>query len=85
MVLTAELSLYPLRADYVDTILAFIDELRRDGSLVVCTNAMSTQIKGEHDAVIGAVSAALKLTRSRCPEQVLVCKFLPLDLDIATT
>ena len=82
MVLTAELSLYPLRADYVDTILGFIHALKAEEGLIVHTNAMSTQIKGEHDTVVAAISAALKLSRELCPEQALVRKFLPMDLDI---
>ena len=82
MILTAEMSLYPLRADYVDTILAFIRRLNDSEALFVRTNAMSTQIKGEHDVVMAAVSEALELSRSLCPEQALVCKFLPMDLPI---
>jgi uncharacterized protein YqgV (UPF0045/DUF77 family) len=84
MILTAELSLYPLRADYVTTIQAFIDDLNQRPGLTIVTNAMSTQLRGEHDLVMAAVSEALKSSRERGEDQVLVCKFIPLELDISS-
>ena len=80
--LTAELSLYPLREDYVTVIQAIIDDLNQTPDLLVKTNAMSTQIQGAHSVVMEAVSRCLKTSATRCPEQVLVCKFIPLELDI---
>jgi uncharacterized protein YqgV (UPF0045/DUF77 family) len=43
-----EISLYPLDADYIPPIKDFIDRLNRYPELHVTTNAMSTQIAGEH-------------------------------------
>ena len=43
-----EISLYPLDADYIPSIKAFIDRLNTYPELQVTTNAMSTQIAGEH-------------------------------------
>ena len=82
MTVTAELSLYPLRQDYIAVIKAFIDDLQERPGLRVCTNAMSTQIQGEHDSVMSAVSEVLRLSAQRFGEQVLVCKFIPMQLDI---
>ncbi|MFK7828911.1 MAG: YkoF family thiamine/hydroxymethylpyrimidine-binding protein [Congregibacter sp.] len=82
MILSAELSLYPLRADYVTLIQAFIDKLHSHEGLVISTNAMSTQIQGEHDKVMRAVSETLKASAASMGEQVLVCKFIPLPLEI---
>ena len=42
-----EISLYPLDADYIPPIKAFIDRLNTYPELQT-TNAMSTQIAGEH-------------------------------------
>jgi uncharacterized protein YqgV (UPF0045/DUF77 family) len=83
MILSAELSLYPLHQDYIPVISALIDDLNQRSDLTVVTNAMSTQIQGEHDAVMAAVSEALRASRERCPAEVLVCKFIPMALDIA--
>ncbi len=82
MTLTAELSLYPLNRDYIPIIQAFIDKLNEREGLTVVTNAMSTQLRGEHDAVMAAVSDTLRESAERFGEQVLVCKFLPMALDI---
>ena len=82
MTLTAELSLYPLHEDYVPVIQAIIDDLNQTPDLLVETNAMSTQIQGDHDTVMDTVSRCLKQSAARCPAQVLVCKFIPLELDI---
>ncbi len=82
MTLTAELSLYPLQEDYVPPIQAFIDALRERDDLVVRSNAMSTQIRGEHDAVMQAVSDTLRASADRYGMQVLVCKFIPASLEI---
>ncbi|MEL7046170.1 MAG: YkoF family thiamine/hydroxymethylpyrimidine-binding protein [Pseudomonadota bacterium] len=83
MTLTAEMSLYPLNADYIPIIQKFIDELNERAGLTVVTNAMSTQIRGEHDVVMAAVSDTLRESARRAGDQVLVCKFLPMALDIA--
>jgi uncharacterized protein YqgV (UPF0045/DUF77 family) len=83
MTLTAELSLYPFREDYVPVIQAFIDDLNQREGLTVVTNAMSTQLRGEHETVMAAVSDVLRASARRSGAQVLVCKFLPMDLDIA--
>lgn len=83
MTLTAELSLYPLKPDYIPIIQAFIDDLNTREGLTVVTNAMSTQLRGEYELVLRAVSETLRASAERFGEQVLVCKFIPMALDIA--
>ena len=84
MTLTAELSLYPLNADYIPVIQSLIDDLNSRDGLKVVTNAMSTQIQGEHEVVMSAVSDTLRASaHSFGPSQVLVCKFIPMELEIA--
>ncbi len=83
MQLTAELSLYPLNEDYIPVIKAFIAECQQDAELTVVSNAMSTQLCGDHDRVFAAVSDALKRSSERYGKQVLVCKFIPGELAIA--
>ena len=55
MMLTAELSLYPLQQDYIPVIRRFIEELNTRDGLDIVTNAMSTQIRGDFDRVMAAV------------------------------
>jgi len=83
--LTAELSLYPLQGDYRPIISRFIEELNGRPGLTIVTNAMSTQLRGEHDAVMAAVSDTLRASAERFGAQVLVCKFIPMSLAIADT
>ena len=77
MELRAELSLYPLAGDVDSSVLAFIEDLISTNSVSVITNAMSTQIRGDSQAVFSAVQTALEASYARCGRQVLVAKFLP--------
>jgi uncharacterized protein YqgV (UPF0045/DUF77 family) len=80
--LTAELSLYPFRADYIEVIQAFIDSAASEAGLDLVTNAMSTQISGDWDTVMNLISRELKTSYEKYSKQVLVCKLIPGELDI---
>ena len=82
MKLTAELSLYPLQEDYIPVIQAFIDACREQNDLTLVTNAMSTQVCGDHDKVINLISRELQASYEKFGKQVLVCKLIPGELDI---
>jgi len=82
MRITAELSLYPLQADFIVKIQSFIQKLRTEPGLEVRSNQMSTQIRGELDAVVGAVRGALEASFADGQPEVLVAKFLNADLPI---
>ncbi|MGB3799400.1 MAG: YkoF family thiamine/hydroxymethylpyrimidine-binding protein [Lewinella sp.] len=62
MIISAELSLYPLTTDYEDPIIAFIKRLRAQAGIRVATNGLSTQITGEYDDVMKALSEAMRPT-----------------------
>jgi uncharacterized protein YqgV (UPF0045/DUF77 family) len=83
MKLTAELSLYPLQDEYIPVIQAFIEAARGHGDMTIITNAMSTQVCGDWEAVFALVNTELKASFERHGRQVLVCKFIPGELDIA--
>ena len=82
MKLTAELSLYPLHEAYIEVINAFIDNARKHSGITIVTNAMSTQVCGEFDQVMGLVGQELLNSYNRFGKQVLVCKFIPGELAI---
>jgi len=82
MRITAEMSLYPLTPDFVAHIRAFIERLHERPGLEVVTNAMSTQVRGEFDAVTGAIHACLREAARQDPTMVLVVKYLSADLEI---
>ncbi len=71
-----EISLYPLDADYVPPIKDFIERLNRHSGLTVVTNAMSTQVAGEHDLVFAALAQETRTTFGADRRAVFVMKVL---------
>jgi uncharacterized protein YqgV (UPF0045/DUF77 family) len=71
-----EISLYPLDRDYVPPIKDFIERLNRHPGLEVVTNAMSTQVAGEHDAVFAALARETRVTFAAERRAVFVMKVL---------
>ncbi len=84
MRITAELSLYPLGDGRIDKVLAFIGDVRDDPRLEVVVNQLSTQIRGELRDVFDAVEQALARSFAAGGSQVLVAKFLNVDVPIAS-
>jgi uncharacterized protein YqgV (UPF0045/DUF77 family) len=82
MRITVELSLYPLAPDFVGHIRDYILELRAQPGLEIVTNQMSTQVRGEFEAVMAAVSRCTRATMKRVHPVILVAKFLNADLPI---
>jgi uncharacterized protein YqgV (UPF0045/DUF77 family) len=82
MRITVELSLYPMQGQPIEQILRFIGTIQSDSRLEVAVNQMSTQIRGEVDAVLAAVGAALQQSFAAGGSQALVAKFLNADLPI---
>lgn len=54
-----EVSLYPLKADYIPAVHDFLGRLAAHPGLKVVTNSMSTQVFGGFDAVMEALRASL--------------------------
>jgi uncharacterized protein YqgV (UPF0045/DUF77 family) len=57
-----EISLYPLRSDFVPAIRAFIARLNDDPRLKVVTNSLSTQVFGAYEEVMEALRRELHTT-----------------------
>ena len=74
--IAVEISLYPLDADYVPPIKDFIDRLNLHRDLQVQTNAMSTQVSGEHARVFEALSRETAATFAGGGRAVFVMKVL---------
>ena len=83
MRITVELSLYPLKDQSIPMIEDFIDRLGVDECVEVVTNQMSTQLRGDFDAVMRVVEAALRRSFTSPNTQVLVAKYINADLPIA--
>lgn len=83
MKITLDISMYPLDADYKPPIKAFVRQLREYGQLETVTNQMSTQVRGDFDAVMAAVNACMKQTMADHDKVVFVTKCLNGDLEIS--
>ena len=71
-----EISLYPLNSDYIPPIKAFIKRLNTYPELQVTTNAMSTQIAGEHQRVFEILGKETEVTFAEAGRKVFVMKVL---------
>ena len=76
MRIAVDISLYPLDADYVPPIRDFIERLNRHPGLQVSTNAMSTQVAGEHERVFAALEAETRASFASGGRAVFVMKVL---------
>ena len=57
-----EISLYPLKADFVPVIHEFLERLSPSGQVRVVTNSMSTQLFGPYEEVMQLLRAELRTT-----------------------
>jgi len=82
MRITAEISLYPLAEDFVGDIRDFIHRLREEPGLEVISNQMSTQLRGDYEAVTGALQRCMRETMQADGSRIFVVKYLNADLPI---
>ncbi|MEI6458193.1 MAG: YkoF family thiamine/hydroxymethylpyrimidine-binding protein [Pseudomonadota bacterium] len=76
MHVAVDISLYPLNGDYVPPIKDFIDRLHAQAGLSVVTNAMSTQVRGDYDTVMAALTVEMRHTLTGPDRAVFVLKVL---------
>lgn len=83
MNVTVEISMYPLRSDYEEQVLKFIDLLKEKPDLRISVNAMSTQITGQYDEVLNHIQFCIKAVYQSKVKASFAIKILPgaLDLD----
>jgi uncharacterized protein YqgV (UPF0045/DUF77 family) len=84
MRITADISLYPLADDFTAGIRDFILRLRAEPGIEVVTNQLSTQLRGEFDAVTGALARCMRESMAQPGAAVFVVKYLNADLPIGT-
>ena len=80
MKISVEISLYPLNADYIPAIKAFIEALEREAGVTVAGNTMSTQVFGEADVVFDALKRLVQQSWAQHGKGAFVMKLLPGDL-----
>jgi len=75
MKISVDISYYPLNEGYVIPILDFIARLNQYKQIAVETNGMSTQVFGEYDEVMGAITTEIKKS-FEMPHSVFVMKIV---------
>ena len=76
MNVACDISLYPLDPDFVPPIKDVIARLKRHAGLDVSTNAMSTQVFGEYEAVMQALHAEIGTTFEQLTHAVFTIRIL---------
>ncbi|MBM3435984.1 MAG: hypothetical protein FJY07_07210 [Bacteroidetes bacterium] len=76
---SVEISFYPLRPEFVTPILDFINRIKKYETFESVTNGMSTQVFGEYDEVMKAVTSEIKSSFA-LPHSVFVLKIVNADL-----
>ena len=79
MQLSVELSFYPLKDDYKEPILSFINLIKQEPNIKVISNRISTQIFGEYNEVMAALSRMMRDSFDRYGTAVFVAKFINSD------
>ena len=77
---SVEISYYPLTETYIPPIKDFIDRMNAYETLVVKTSGMSTQVFGEYDDVMGAITTEIKKS-FELPHSVFVMKVINAALE----
>lgn len=76
MKVAVDISLYPLDADFIPPIKDVIERLNSYPGLQVVTNPMSTQLRGEYDEVMAALTTEIGTTFERVPKAVFAIRIL---------
>ena len=76
MKVAADISLYPLDADFIPPIKDVIERLAAHAELEVVTNPMSTQVRGEYSVVMAALVREIGTTFERVPKAVFTIRIL---------
>lgn len=83
MNIVADMSLYPLKDGPVPEIIKFIREIREQDGVEIVTNQLSTQLRGDFEAVTGAINHCMRQVMAASENTVvLVVKYLNVDLEI---
>jgi len=82
MKIVADMSLYPLKDGPVPTIIEFIEELREQPGIEIVTNQLSSQLRGEFEAVTSAINHCMRKAMAASNTVVLVVKYLNIDVEL---
>jgi uncharacterized protein YqgV (UPF0045/DUF77 family) len=76
MKIVAEISMYPLKEQYLEPIQEFIDRLNTYSSIKVLTTATSTTVSGEYLPTMQLLAKEMQRSHAKVGQAIFVCKFL---------
>lgn len=82
MKIVADMSLYPLKDGPIPNIIEFIKDLRHQDDIEIVSNQLSTQIRGDFEAVTGAINHCMRRAMTAPNTVVLVVKYLNIDVEL---
>ena len=77
MYMTAEISMYPVRDEYLPPIDAFIEALNAENDIKVETTTTCTILRGDYTAIMKLLQDAMAESYRRFGVSVFVTKFIP--------
>ena len=77
MMLSAEITLYPLRDNYLSPIEAVIEKLNTFPDVQVQTFPTATILMGDYDLVMSAIKETMRWSTEEFGKLIFVTKFLP--------
>ena len=82
MKIVADMSLYPLKDGPIPNIIEFIKELQVQDGIEIVTNQLGTQLRGEFEAVTGAINHCMRKAMEAPNTVVLVVKYLNINVEL---
>ena len=77
MQLTADISMYPLREDFIPPIDGFIEKIQQYDDLIVFRSPTSTVVQGDYDYTMKAVQDTIAACNKAFGLAVYVVKYIP--------
>ncbi|KJS08231.1 MAG: histidine kinase [Gammaproteobacteria bacterium BRH_c0] len=77
MMLSAEITLYPLQDDYLPVIVAFLERLQETATVKFQTFPTCTVLTGEYEQVLKTLGDMMRWSHDTHGKGVFVAKFLP--------
>lgn len=84
MKVSVEISLYPLKDDFIPAIDRFLLRIHNYQELTVRVNGMSTQITGDYSSVMSALQEEMRITFEETGHHLFVMKVLKGDVYAGT-
>ncbi|MCZ2442967.1 MAG: hypothetical protein LC101_04235 [Flavobacteriales bacterium] len=82
MIITVEISHYPLKEAYEEPIIDFLNRMKTHADIIVRTNATSTHLRGEMSVLMPALNKEMETSFSKYGKGIFVLKVLNGCLDI---